>query len=622
MPEKATEYWPRSVKTWLERLSSGSLALPRFQRSYVWTDKKISDLLLALFQGRPVGTLLLIDRYSKTPPENTPPTDLRPLERFAARSLSGTETALAPCTELILDGQQRLTSLWRALELGLAGGLKDTEPHGRHAFLRVADIHAPELQVQAVDWPKASAALEYLDHPATAAGDHLIPLRLFDPKGVDSTVDLDSDRLLAWCGTVCDNQMREGHQLWRRIDGQLRAVLLARNIWYAKLPRHMPRRDAITVFIKVNESSAVIKKFDIAVAEFDAMGGTETSLRQRISSWAERSTHSERFFGADEEEMIPQVGELILKIACLQEDKIPTDKHFTSEPVLKRLHSDASFSNILLGIEWTFEFLEEECIWKDKHLPSKVPLQVLSALFPDYQTLADASDMEGRTRRCLRAYLWRSFVTDRYSQSANTRLQQDFLGLRGVLGRLTGIQDLKSELRKDVPIFKDAFRLPTLRQLHDLDDPLAPPTRKNSLSRSLLVVSLKKGAMDFGSGQPVSRTNISAREAHHLFPKKFLKDAFSDSRIINHCMNYALVSGPTNKRIAAKAPIQYLMDRYKTDSGLDEDELRERVESHLIPFGALAIQKRRPATAYRTFVKERARMLRPVIVRLADGKPI
>ena len=107
---------------------------PTVQRSYVWTDRKTSDLVMALLQGRPVGTMLLIDRYSDAVPKGASPEERRALERFGPRSLADTEMNLDNCKELILDGQQRLTSLWRALELGAGTGMVETESTGVTRF--------------------------------------------------------------------------------------------------------------------------------------------------------------------------------------------------------------------------------------------------------------------------------------------------------------------------------------------------------------------------------------------------------------------------------------------------------------------------------------------------------
>lgn len=432
MPRKPIEYKSREVAEWLEALLNGSLALPRFQRSYVWTERKVSDFILALLDGRPVGTMLLIDRYRSPMPMEATQEQRRDQERFSTRPLVGGSGDLDACTELILDGQQRLTSLWRALELSEAIGLRDIEKQRRHAFLEVSDLSARELVPEDVVWPPPKKARILLDDPTGAAADNLIPLRLFDPRHADPRRRHGDSPLFKWCARVAGDSMTEGMDLYERVKEQLRAVLLKRRIWYAKLPPRMTRSDAIQVFVKVNESSAVIRKFDIAVAEFDR-NQRGRSLREEISTWAERSRYSASFFDPDEEKMIPKVGELVLRVACLRAGRTPTDRQFTAGKVLARLTDPAKLAEIFDGIEWTFSFLAEERIWHGKHLPSAVPLRVLPALHPEFRSVADSSDLEGIASRCLRAYLWRAFVSDRYARGANTRLKEDFDKLRDVL---------------------------------------------------------------------------------------------------------------------------------------------------------------------------------------------
>ena len=360
--------------------------------------------------------MLIIDRFSDTIPKGESPDKYRHLERFAPRALAGSETELVDCYELILDGQQRLTSLWRALELGAGTGMNETEKHGKHAFLEVEDITAAILNPIAVTWPSTRQAHRLRLNAGRAYRESLIPLHLFDPRSADTTKGPSNDPLWNWCKSACNNAMDAGNDLWWRISEQVRRVLLDRNLWYAKLPRIMERSQAIEVFVKVNESSAVIRKFDIAVAEYER-GTDRRSLRKEISEWAEDNAHSEAFFGPDEEKLIPRVGELILKVACLQEGKAPTDRHYTADAVIDRLRDPNKLRTIFQGIEWTFEFLGEERIWRDKYLPSAVPLRVVPAVYPELRVNCDGSDLEGKARRCVRAYL-----CGHLSRSAITKL--------------------------------------------------------------------------------------------------------------------------------------------------------------------------------------------------------
>lgn len=89
----------------LRRVAEGEAQLPEFQRGWVWPDHNIIGLLASISRGYPVGTLMLLQtggdvRFKWRPVEGaTPP--------------PGTE----PDT-LILDGQQRMTSLFQSLMLG------------------------------------------------------------------------------------------------------------------------------------------------------------------------------------------------------------------------------------------------------------------------------------------------------------------------------------------------------------------------------------------------------------------------------------------------------------------------------------------------------------------------
>ena len=628
MPVEQAEYRPRTVEKWLEDLANGSLALPRFQRSYVWKNPKISDLIVALLRGHPVGTVLLIDRYREPVNRSTPMEERRKLERFVPRSLSGADSDPDLCRELILDGQQRLTSLHRALEVGVRGGISGNNGTERPAFIEVENLWAAELRPIHVHWPRPAQVAQFTNNPNLAANNNYIPLRLLGPAATAPSSSSETffhpdqpDALERWCGDVTDNHMSRGNRLLRRINEQLRLKILGRNIWYVKLPPSMDRGDAINVFVKVNESSAVIRRFDIAVAEFDK--NNERSLRKQIIEWAEQAPGVDRIFGTDEERVIPKLGELMLKVACLQAGKAPTDSQYTKPEVLAHISNDVERQTIFDGIAWTLGFLREERIWTDRHLPSEVPLRVLPALFRHWRGIDDRSDMTGRVRRILRAYLWRAFASERYESAANTRLQQDFKGLSRVLEMLPNLAgDPVRECRTKVPIFDDKL-LPERRDFHNLDAPLAPPTRKDKLSRALLVISLHKGANDFGSGEAVTGDNVGNREAHHLFPRSLLrKNGVESGKKINHCLNYALVSAPTNKKMGAKSPLQYLKDRYWADHGLAEEELRNRIGSHLVPYGALAVREAKPKAAYGEFLKQRATIMHEALTKLTNGKPL
>ena len=82
---------------------SGDIQLPDFQRGYKWEDERIRQLLVTVLRGHPMGAVMLLKTGNAQ-------------VRFKPRAIEGVE--LQPGAEakfLLLDGQQRLTSLTQAL---------------------------------------------------------------------------------------------------------------------------------------------------------------------------------------------------------------------------------------------------------------------------------------------------------------------------------------------------------------------------------------------------------------------------------------------------------------------------------------------------------------------------
>lgn len=82
------------VSTILESIDMGAVALPEFQRGYVWTRKQVRNFMHSLYHRHPVGSLLVW---------------LTPSESAPAR---GEGQLQAGHVKLLLDGQQRITTLY------------------------------------------------------------------------------------------------------------------------------------------------------------------------------------------------------------------------------------------------------------------------------------------------------------------------------------------------------------------------------------------------------------------------------------------------------------------------------------------------------------------------------
>ncbi|MCO5171820.1 MAG: DUF262 domain-containing protein [Planctomycetes bacterium] len=97
---------PLKVRELLDEVARGEVVLPEFQRAYVWKPLQVVRLLDSLYRGYPAGQVLLWDTAEL-------PATTRGLEGVA-------ETGFQPAgrPKVVLDGQQRLTSLYKALAPG------------------------------------------------------------------------------------------------------------------------------------------------------------------------------------------------------------------------------------------------------------------------------------------------------------------------------------------------------------------------------------------------------------------------------------------------------------------------------------------------------------------------
>src|SRR5437667_7990082 len=96
----------------LEQAAAGKLQLPDFQRGWVWDDNHVRSLLASVSLAYPIGAVMML----KTGGDEV---------RFKERPIEGAIPTSTAAERLILDGQQRLTSLFQSLIMGKPVATRD-----------------------------------------------------------------------------------------------------------------------------------------------------------------------------------------------------------------------------------------------------------------------------------------------------------------------------------------------------------------------------------------------------------------------------------------------------------------------------------------------------------------
>jgi Protein of unknown function DUF262 len=90
----------RSLPDWFTHVRTGQVRLPRFQRFESWSHATIANLLDTVLRGLPAGATLVLA--------------VGDAEKFVSRPVSGAPDISFKPNEHLLDGQQRITALWRS----------------------------------------------------------------------------------------------------------------------------------------------------------------------------------------------------------------------------------------------------------------------------------------------------------------------------------------------------------------------------------------------------------------------------------------------------------------------------------------------------------------------------
>ena len=91
------------LKELLGEIAKGDIQLPDFQRGWIWDDDRIKDLLVSVSRGFPIGAVMSLDSTGEV--------------EFESKLIEGVAVAgTGKPRQYLLDGQQRLTSLYQALE--------------------------------------------------------------------------------------------------------------------------------------------------------------------------------------------------------------------------------------------------------------------------------------------------------------------------------------------------------------------------------------------------------------------------------------------------------------------------------------------------------------------------
>lgn len=560
----------KKIEDWFAMIKQGQIVLPRFQRHEAWRPHQVIGLLENILRDPPlpIGALLTLEVGDE--------------EQFHSRPIVGAPEPQSKPSLHLLDGQQRMTALWRSLNGDYEGldifiSLGPAQVAAGEADIEVQPgVDAPSVE-PVKRWDRKGVLQPVWANSWTECLERgLIPVTILAPGASGEAA------LNAWEEAVEKSPLFD-RKVIKRVEA-LRQRVAKYDVPFLSLAATTGRDTALDVFIRMNTSATPLKDFDIVVAQLE--GATGDSLHDMVEELVE-SVPLARGYG--------RVEDTVLSVAALLMGKPPLKKTYLE------LSFGAAFADVWQRVKHGFrhgiDFLQSEAIFNERSLPSDVAVYLVCALWADVPE--HDFDKGGNARGLIRKALWRACYTDRYGKTSATRAFADYRVLSAMIaGQDTGPCELFDETY---------YPLPTVNDLM-----LAGwPGRKDRLPRAILSTGLRRGGLDFADGASINASNFHGREFHHLYPVGVLSGDRKDERV-NRALNCALISWATNRRVGAQTPAEYIAKRAEA-AHLGEAVVRQRLESHLVPLDALT------AGEYEAFIAARADLIHQDMTALCEG---
>ncbi|MFP8835296.1 DUF262 domain-containing protein [Hydrogenophaga sp. XSHU_21] len=518
------------IGTLVDMYKRGELRLPEIQRHYVWRATRVRDLLDSLYRGYPSGSILMWETDEPVPTRD-----------FAIAQ----ETTAFAGRKLLLDGQQRLTSLTAVLggELVQVRGRKrpidilfnldhpdgpptdDTEVTSDEDSPVAADDELVDDADGAEDDDTEQGLQEKLNRRTfVVASKNLASL----PNWVSVTQVFSTEgdaQILKKAGISSFDDPR-----FQRYSDRLKKLRAIKDYTYVVhvLERSMSYEEVTEIFVRVNSLGAKLKSSDLALAQ---MTSRWPNLLKELEAFQEECEKS--YFTID-------LGHLVRSIVVFATQQC-LFRSVASTPVEKLKEGWAQAQE---GLRYAINFLRSNAGIEDETLlSSPMFLHALAALsrVKDNKLTADE-------QRQLLHWLLVANAKGRYSRGSTETLLNEDLAIIFRKGEVSALME---------PVKRQFGRLnvePGDLAGRGVGSPLF----------SLAYLALKAaGAKDWYSGLGLSLTHqgkLHFIQWHHVIPKSLLKERGYEPGVINEIANMAFITGQTNRRISNKEAVNYLRD--------------------------------------------------------------
>ncbi len=536
----------RQITELMKSINEGHAQLPDFQRGWVWDDSRIKSLIASITNNFPVGAAMFLE-YGN---DNI---------RFKYRTIEGVDIQNTTPSELILDGQQRLTSIYSSL-------YSSKPVHTR------TDKGKDILRYYYIDIQKAlDPSVDRVDAIISVPETRVITSNFGRDIDLDiSTQDKEFEKKLFPLNIILDYIKIQDWQnkYYAYYDYDVNIIqeftkfnnLLVMPTMQYKMPvillgKETPKEAVCQVFENVNTGGVSLTVFELVTAIF-AMDDFE--LRK---DWEERQA---AYFSGD---LLSIMNATDFLTACtlLSAYKKGGTVSCKKKDVLNLSLTEYKkyADDLTAGFVEAEKILQEERIFVSRDLPYStqlIPLAVLCTLLAEGNRIKITN-----IKNKIKQWYWCGVFGELYGSANETRYVND------VVGVMDWINDERNLPKTVQDAYFNPMRLLTLQ------------SRQSAAYKGIMALILKNHCMDFISGREMDFTVYKSEniDIHHVFPKDYCEKQGYPKAKWNSIVNKTPLTYSTNREIGGVAPSKYLA-KIEAKGEVTSNTLDIYLESHFL----------------------------------------
>lgn len=468
------------IQALVDAIKQGQLLLPELQRGYVWKAPQVRNLFDSLYHNYPSGQLLVWE------------TDDLPFSRSV--SVDEVETDQRR-PQLLLDGQQRLTSL-AAVMLGRPLHVRGTRRPIDIAF----NVHTEKFEVTG---PRQRGETGWISLT-----------KLFTQGVLAIWIDLKLN--------TSDPEARFMHERLNRLEN------IRKYSYRVNMLDQLSYEEVTDIFVRINSGGTTLGSADLALAQVS-------------SRWRGITQEFEAYqMHARKQELELDSGLLLRAMSLLLTGQSRLNLLFRGDRrqvTVEVLQS--TWKRVKEGIDQAIAFVMHNCgIDRLGLLPTNNVLIPLGAFFDRF-----GRDVSPAQARELQRWVYMALIWSRYSSTVETKLDQDYAALAKEQPIKTMIQNIEDQVGR---------RPVTERELRD-------QRKNSSYMTMAYVLARNAGAQDWFNGVAIGGSQaLELHHIFPKAVLRETYNLQSASRTVDQVANLAFLSKRANNRISNQSPAEYL----------------------------------------------------------------